>query len=132
MCFFLLVSVFGRRDMEGFLESGAEAVVGLEADFRGNLVDCVIGFFQKLFGFFETKVQAVLVGAGLEQLAEASLQFEFINAGAVGEDGNVEMIDRVFFDEGFCQFDGGYVVEFGTLDGMGVAADSLLAHGDKV
>lgn len=42
------------------------------------------------------------------------------------------MVDRIFFDEGFGQFDCGYVVEFGTLNGLDVAADSLFAHGDKV
>jgi len=42
------------------------------------------------------------------------------------------VIDGIFFDKGLGQFYGGDIVEFGTLDGVGVAADSFFAHGDKV
>jgi hypothetical protein len=130
--FFLPVSIFCRRDMEGLFEGSAEAIVSLETDFGSDLVDGVISFFQELFSLFEAKLQAVLVGAGLEEFPEALLQFKLINPCAIGEDGNVEMIDGVFFDDGLGQFDGGNVVEFGTLDGVSVAADSFFAHGDKV
>ena len=77
-------------------------------------------------------MQAVLIRAGLEELTEALLQFELVDACPVGEDGNVNVVDGIFFNEGFGQFDCGDVVEFGTLDGVGVTVDSLLAHGDKV
>lgn len=62
----LPVSIFGWRHVKSLFKGGTEAIVRLEADFGGDLVDSVIGFFQELFCLFETKVQPVLVGTGLE------------------------------------------------------------------
>jgi hypothetical protein len=118
--------------MESLFEGSTEPVVGIKPHFGGNLVDRVIRFFQELFGLLETKLKSVLVRAGLKELPEALLQFELIDTCPIGEDGDVNMVNRVFFDEGLGQFDSRNVVELGTLYGMSVAADSFLAHGDKV
>ena len=118
--------------MEGLFEGSTESVIGIEANFGGDLVDRVVGFFQELFSLLETKLQAVLIRADLKELPETLLQFELIDPRPIREDRNVDVMDGIFFDEGFCQFNGGNVVKFGALDGMSVADDSFLAHGDKV
>jgi len=81
---FLSISILGRRDSESLFERRTEPVVSLEADLGGNLVDCVVGFFKKLFGLLETELQAVLVRTSLEQLTKAALQLEFVDASPVG------------------------------------------------
>lgn len=123
------VPVLRRRHAEGFLKCRTETIVGPESDLIGDLVDRVVGFFQQRFGPREAKTKAVLIGTCLEEFTEAPLQFEFVDAGAVGQHGNVEVMDGILFDEGPGEFNGRDVVELRTLNGMGVALDSFFAHG---
>ena len=40
--------------MEGLFEGSTESVIGIEANFGGDLVDSVVSFFEELFGSRET------------------------------------------------------------------------------
>lgn len=50
----LPVSVFRGRNMEGFFEGSAEAVVSVEPHFGSDLIDGVVGLFQQQLSSFKT------------------------------------------------------------------------------
>jgi hypothetical protein len=123
----LPVTILGGRKAVGFLEGRAKPIIGVETDPGRYLIDGVVGLFKKSFGTLEAEMKSILVGAGLEEFAEADFELEFIDASAVGQHGNVDVRAWVFVDNGLGQFEGRDVVDFCSLNRLRIATDDLFS-----
>jgi len=129
----LTIAIFCWGYAKVLLESRTEATISVEANLSSYLIDCVISYFEKLFCFFKAECESILIWTCLEQFSETDLQLEFVDAGFIGQYGDVKVFYRIFFNDRLCQFKGGNVIEFGTFNRAFIARNLFFArHSDKV